>query len=142
MPPVHFRGTHYYDDRLFVMLLSRCDVTLNADGTQTTTVYHESPPHNCKWCIVTYKNTANYPAVRVDAFDSFDEARTYLERIEPTVPLVSLDGNAQSPPLNYRAFAAWKRLNGLEDFDYAQVKDPGGTNPKEIITTMPRPHDN
>ena len=71
-----------------------------------TVIYHEAAPAEHLWCLITYRNTPGYPAVRVDHFQTRDEARSYMERTEPTVPLISLGGSSPRRPLPYAEFAA------------------------------------
>lgn len=86
MPSISFRGDVYNDDGMFVLHVCKCAISDGEADTTSTTIFHDSAPAHHKWCIVTYRNTANYPATRVDHFDSLDQARAYLEQVEPTVP--------------------------------------------------------
>jgi hypothetical protein len=106
---------------MFVLHICKCTVETDADGIVATMIHHESVPMDSTWCLVTYRNTARYPAYRVDHFDSFEEACAGLERIEPTVPLISLGGRSPDVPLTYEEFAAWKTKEGLRDYDYKYV---------------------
>src|SRR3979411_2982362 len=98
MVGIPFDSQLYNDDRIFVLPISRCKATVDSDGIVTTTIYHDSPPADAKWGLVTYRNTERYPAVRGDDFRSLEEARAYLERVEPTVPLISLGGVSPEVP--------------------------------------------
>ena len=122
-----FEDQLYNDDRMFVLHIARCRATVDDDGIATTTIYHGAPPPDCKWCLVTYRNTERYPAVRVDNFESLEEAQAYLQRVEPTVPLVSLGGSGPKTPLSYEEFVAWKKRNRMKDYDYKAMYLPGGT---------------
>ena len=73
----HFQRETYNDDRMYVLRIARCTVKPAADDTAGTTVYYENVPDDALWCLVTYRNTARYPATRVDHFDSAAEARSY-----------------------------------------------------------------
>jgi len=130
-------GVEYHDDRMYVLHICRCKASLKGDCTETT-VYHESPPPDARWCVLTYRNIRGYPGIRVDHFDTFEEAQAYQMRIEPLTPLVSLGGRTHQKPLSCQAFMNWKKTNGLEEFDYRAVYTPGGANPKEIILTKNR----
>ena len=138
MGDLHFQGEVYNDDRMFVLHVCRCTVTARDDGTMVTTIHHEVDPSDSRWCLVTYRNTASYPATRVDHFDSLEDARAYLERVEPTVPRVSLAGRPPVAPLPYDQFVAWKAANDLKDYDYRQMYIPGGENRCETIISTRR----
>jgi hypothetical protein len=83
---------------------------------------------------VTYRNTPRYPATRVDHFSTEEAAEEYRRRVEPQVPLVSLDGKAPDAPPSHEGFAAWKAACGLMEYDYQRMYS-GGTNPREMITS-------
>src|SRR5256885_1906329 len=116
MSSILFQGKLYNDDRMFVLYITKGRADAERDGVVEATIYHESPPLDCKWCLVTYLNTERYPAVDVDEFETLDEARAYLQRVEPTVPLISLGGAPPSTPLAYEEFVAWKRRNGMKEY--------------------------
>ena len=121
-----FQCETYNDDRMFVLHIARCTVTPGGGGTTVTTVHHENIPDDAGWCLVTYRNTARYPATRVDHFGSLREAWSYLQRVEPTVPRVSLGGRPPEEPLPFDAWHAWKIVNGLKEYDYRTVYVPDG----------------
>ena len=128
----------YNDDRMFVLHLCKCTVDASGAETIATTIYHENAPDESKWCLATYRNTARYPAVRVDDFDSVEAARAYMERVAPTVPLVSLGGQSPVIPLPYDVWLAWKAENRLQDYDYKKMYLPGGANPREVVISRKR----
>jgi hypothetical protein len=134
MTPVMFDGESYYDDRLYLLYLCPCTVDTSGEHTISTTVYHQEPPIWHKWCLVTYRNTARFPAVRVDHFDTLNAARAYYQHVAPTVPLASLGGRSTTDPLSYEEFVIWERENGLKGYDYRPMYT-GGSSPREIITT-------
>ena len=131
--PTPFGGELYRDDRMFVLHISKCTVAAVDSTTLETTIYHEGAPPSHKWCVVTYRNTATYPSVRVDHFLSLSEAREYVEKVEPMVPLVSLDGRPPKIPLAYSSLPAWKARNNFKDYDYKAMYAGGGSSPKELI---------
>lgn len=133
-----FNGEIFNDDRLFVLHIAKCTVEEADDETVETVIHHESAPVGHIWCVVTYRNTPNYPITRVDHFGLFEEARTFLERTEPTVPLISLDGNSPSEPLSYPQFAEWKIQSGFKEYDYRSMYSLGGENPKEMVLSRRR----
>ena len=135
-PTLH--GDVYNDDRMFVMYLCRCTVHEPGDGTVVTSVYHQEIPQDAAWCVVTYRNTERYPAYRVDNFNTQKEAQSYVERVEPLVPLVSLGGRSPSVPLTFRQFEVWKRENGLREYDWRQMYVPGGERHRETFIQLKR----
>jgi hypothetical protein len=135
---VEYEGEKYHDDRMFVLYLCKGTIAESDGQTITTTIYHENAPADYKWCLVTYRNIARYPAIRVDDFESIEEARAYLERIEPTVPRISLGGRSPRNPLPYKEWLEWKAVNQVKEYDYKQMFSPGGTNPRESVISKKR----
>jgi hypothetical protein len=123
---------------MFVVYVCPCTVEARSDGIVETTIYHEKPPKDHKWCLVTFKNTPDYPATRVDHFDSLPDAQEYFRKVAPGVPLVSLGGHSPYPPIDFETFQSWQSANGLEDYDFRKVFQPGGENAREVIFTRKR----
>lgn len=138
MPEVEYEGETYHDDRMFLIHLCKCTVAASGGGTFTTTIYHEKAPADYRWCLVTYRNVARYPPFRADDFDSLEAAREYMERIEPTVPRISLGGQSPRTPLPYQEWVEWKAENQLKDYDYKEMFSKGGTNPREFVISTRR----
>ena len=132
MGDYEFNGEYYNDDRLFILYLCKCTEDVQPDHIATT-IYHENPPPDAKWCLVTYKNVQRYMAVRVDTFESKQEAVEYMRDIEPTVPLVSAGGRPRVPQLSYDEYVKWKNDLGFREYDYNSMYTPGGENPREVI---------
>jgi hypothetical protein len=130
---IRFEDDEYHDDRIFVLHICRCTAESSTDDTTSTTVYHDSAPADARWCVITLRNTRHYPAVRADNFDSYHAARTYLEQVEPTTPLVSLGGSSPQIPLPYDAFAKWKAEHDLSEYDPSSIYAAGDTNRREIL---------
>lgn len=129
---INFQGDYYHDDRMFVLYL--CKGTEEIEGDHiATTIYHENPPENATWCLVTYKNTERYMVARVDTFETKQEAEDYMKHVEPQVPLISLGGQAPKPPLDHDTFLEWKQANDFREYDYKVMYMPGGSNPTEIM---------
>ena len=127
-----YDGQLYYDDRLF--LLHLCLGTVHVEGeVVTTTIHHENPPPEAKWCLVTYRNCDNYPAISVLHFQNREDAIMYRQMVEPTTPLISYQGQSVMPPLSYDEYTRWKIDEHLGDYDYRKCYRPGGTNPKEMF---------
>ncbi len=127
-----FYGEIYHDDRMFVLYVCKCTEEIR-DDLIATTIYHEESPENHKWCVVTYKNVTRYNPTRVDCFDSEGEAIAFRKRVEPQVPLISLDGKSPHALLPYDQFVSWKERNGFKEYDYKKMYLPGGSNPKETM---------
>lgn len=134
MNGTELNGESYNDDRMFILYLCKCTVQFN-DNVKTTTIHHQLAPENHRWGVVTYRNVPSYPAVRVDCFDSEDEAIAYVRNIEPQVPLISLGSKQPSNPLPYDQFVSWKKGNNLKEYDYKNQYLYGGSNPKEVLVS-------
>lgn len=132
-----FNGEIYHDDRMYVLYVSKCTVSIN-DDVEATTIYHEEAPENYKWCVVTYRNVARYPPTRVDCFDSEEEAIAYMQKVEPQVPLISLGCKPPRILLPYDQFVSWKEKNQFKEYDYKKMygdmlKRPGASDPQETL---------
>jgi len=135
MANVEFNGRTYNDDRMYVFYIAPCkeevyDEYINYD------IYHNNPPAEHKWCLVTYRNVKRYPPSRVDAFSTREKAEEYQMIIEPTTPLVSLGG--EQSRMSYDRFVDWKNQQGLQEYDYKKMYLPGGENHMETITIKRR----
>jgi hypothetical protein len=136
MTGIPFQGAVYNDDRMFVLYVCKCTIRDGDNDTVATTIHHDLAPSDHKWCVVTYKNIATYPAVRVDHFESLKEAHAYIEQFEPMVPLISLGGRSPSMPLSYAKFVEWKVANHMREYDYTAMYLPGGQNHCETILSQ------
>lgn len=131
---IKFDGEAYFDDRLYVLYLCKGIVSEGEhDGTVVTTIYHEQPPKEYIWCLLTYRNCNRYPLASINHFQHEEDATDYLKRIEPETPLISLNGNSPRSPLIYEKYVEWKRSNNFAEYDYKSLYLPGGTNPTETI---------
>ncbi len=137
--PVAFRGETYNDDRMYVVHVARCTVGIEGAST-VTTVYHETPPDGCTWCVVTYKNVAQYRATRIDHFPTLEAAQRHRELVEPQTPLVSLGGKSPGRPMGYKDYVLWKAGQGMRDFDYRRVFSKDGSHAREIIVSRGNIH--
>ncbi len=129
---IEFQGCSYYDDRIFVLYLCKGAINVKSDNLIETTIYHEEPSNNSHWCLVTYRNYANYPLHSVKIFDTTDEAVDYVKAIEPTTPLISLEGHSPRQLLIYEEYVKWKKEKLLEEYNYQKVYLPGGSNNREV----------
>ncbi len=64
--------------------------------------------------LITYRNTHSLPAVRTDEFETMDDVLSYITRIEPTCPRVSLGGKAVSPTPSWESHLEWLHSEGLK----------------------------
>jgi hypothetical protein len=132
---IEFNENKYFDDRIFVLYLCKGTVKIepNDDGAVWTTIYHESPPSDHIWCVVTYKNIQIYPIYRVDSFHNKEDAIAYIKQIEPETPLISLGGKSPENPMQYDEYVEWKKKNNLQDYNWKSLYSAGGINASEII---------
>ena len=128
---IEFDGNLYNDDRMFVLYIAPCIFSEDSENI-TYQVYHEKPPPEHTWCIVTYRNTERYPASKVDTFNSKEEAEKYKANVEPSCPLVSLRGEPKKFR-SYEEYISWKEWQDFEEYDYKKVFTPGGSNPSETM---------
>ncbi len=130
---IHFQGTDYFDDRLYVLYLCQGTVEVQDDSVVATTIYHEQAPTDHVWCIATYRNTNRYPLYRVDSFYKKDDAMTYIKQIEPETPLISLGGKPPAQPLSFDVYCAWKKENNFKDYEWKALYSAEGSNARESI---------
>lgn len=130
---IKFQGQDYFDERLFVLHLCEGTVNIQSDGIVVTTIFHDQAPQNHLWSVVSYRNCIRYPIFRVDSFHKKDDAVSYMQNIEPSTPLISLDGNSPQIPLPYEEYSQWKKKNSFKEYDYQNLFSSEGANPRELI---------
>jgi len=132
---IEFEEQQYFDDRMYLLYLCAGNVEVedSVDGAIWTSIYHENPPENHVWCVATYRNIARFPLYRVDSFYKKEDAISYLIKIEPETPLISLGGQPPQNPLQYDEYLEWKRNNYLQDYDWKSLYSVGGTNATERV---------
>jgi hypothetical protein len=91
-----WQGQTYFDDRLFILDLH--PATKNGKAV---------------WAVTTRRNVQGFPPRRVDDFPTRDEAVTYLKKVEPSTPRISLDGMSPSPEPTYDQYVAWCRSQDI-----------------------------
>ena len=130
-----FQGQSYFDDRLFVLYLcpGKVEIEEGDAGAVWTSIYHENPPKDHIWCVATYRNFGRYPLYRVDCFYKKEGAISYIKQIEPETPLISLGGQPPQDPLPYEKYIEWKKINGLNDYDWKALYSSDGINAGERI---------
>jgi hypothetical protein len=133
---IEYNQNSYFDDRLFVVHLCRGKIESGNDGTVETTIFHDEDADNLVWCLATYRNCENYPLVSLNHFETKDDALKYASLIEPTVPLISLNGQSPNPPLSYPDYLRWKSENDFRDYDYKKTYLPGGKNHRETVIQL------
>ena len=82
-----YEGKVYNDDRVFIL-----DLALSEKDCRTF------------WVVVTRRNHEGFPPFKVDKFNSKEEALTFIRKIEPTTPLISLEGKPPEKPLSYEDY--------------------------------------
>ena len=150
---LEYEGHLYNDDRIFVLYIARCTEKKVKPGYLEYVIYHTNPPTKNKnpktilstlinkfkaddqdvymWGVVTYRNTARYPCMGVKAFYDKEAAQKYLIKVEPTTPLVSLNGRGSE--MTYDDFVDWKNQQAFKEYDYKKMYLAGGENPSEIV---------
>jgi hypothetical protein len=98
----HWSGD-YYDDRMFVM-----KVTRGGRGAKP-------------FVVTTHRNVVRLPTVGEEEFDTLDAAIAYVKRTEPGFARVSLGGNPPTPPPAYDEHLRWLHGRGLRS---AAENDP------------------
>jgi hypothetical protein len=138
MPIIDPQGEQYNDDRMYLLYIAKCTTSSGSDGVKVTTIHHSDAPADSHWCVVTCRNTPRFSPTRVDEFNFEPEARAFLERIEPTIPLVSLGGRQPQLPMPYPEWAAWKRSEGMQDFDYRKLYPAHAEHAQETLYSLPQ----
>ena len=121
---LEYEGHLYNDDRMFVLYIARCTEKKVDPGYLEHVIHHTNPPANSMWCVVTYRNTARYPCIGVRAFIDKEAAQKYLRKVEPSTPLVSLDGRKSE--MTYDEFLDWKNQQAFKEYDYKKMYLAGG----------------
>ena len=135
MANVELDGVVYNDNRMYVLYTVACTVDMDKENINYT-IYHNNPPIEHKWCLVTYRNTARYPASRIDDFNTKEEITKYKERVETGVPLIGM----QQPKIRmtYDEFTKWKKQQGFKEYDYKKMYLSGGENHFEMMLVKRR----
>lgn len=127
-----FEGIVYNDDRMYVLYLCKCTITETRDHI-VSTIHHVDIPDNYIWSVALFRNNDRYTGIKVDHFKSEEEAKEFILKVEPLVPLISLHGKAPSQPLSYEKLVEWKDTNGFVEYDYRKMFLPDSINPFESI---------
>lgn len=91
-----YQGQLYKDDRLFIL-----DLQLSTKNNENV------------WAVITRRNVEGFPPFRVDDFPTKEVAISFIEKIEPETPRISLSGKAPMPPLPYEEYITSLRKEGV-----------------------------
>ena len=91
-----YQGRVYHDNRIFIL-----DLTPAKRKNQSV------------WAVVTRGNCEGFPPSRVDEFNTKDEAIELIKKLEPTTPLISLDGQSPLTPLPYVEYCKKLKQEGV-----------------------------
>lgn len=112
---IEFEGHMYNDDRMFVLSAQQCSLTED-DETWSAIVHYDEPELATHWCVITLRNTPTYPRVKVNVFDTKDDAQAFYDDIERQTPMVSYNGDT-SPYMTIPEYKKWKSDNNLKEYD-------------------------
>lgn len=112
---IEFKGTTYNDDRMFVLSVQQCSL-MEDDESWSATVHYDEPELATHWCVLTLRNTPTYPAVKVNVFDTQEDAQAFFDDIERQTPMISYNGNT-SPYMTIPEYKKWKSENELKEYD-------------------------
>ncbi len=104
----------YRDDRMYVMRISSNFEKSNSQVISTPIRPDIPGDIDGPVLLITYRNTHSLPAVRTDEFATIGEALSYIQRVEPTCPRISLGGKASLPTPTWEAHLEWLRSEGLK----------------------------
>lgn len=120
MPIAH----EYRDDRMYVMRISS-NFKKSNDGVISAAISQDRLRDlEGAVLLITYRNTHSLPAVRTDEFETMDDALSYIKRIEPTCPRVSLGGKAVLPTPSWESHLEWLHSEGLQSVTEADCPLP------------------
>ena len=104
----------YRDDRMFAMRLTS-DFEKSASGKISASMRPCSVLNTLKPVVlITYRNTHELPAIRVDEFGTYEDAVNYIRRVEPSCPRLSLQGKSPDPTPTWEAHLEWLHVSGLK----------------------------
>lgn len=104
----------YRDDRMYVMRISSNAEKSNDGLISPSMRQDEAQDLVGPVVLITHRNTYQLPAVRADKFDTIDDALSYIRRVEPTCPRISLGGQAPLTTPSWEAHLAWLHSEGLK----------------------------
>ncbi len=104
----------YRDDRMYVMRISSNFEKSNGQVISTRMCPDMLGDIDGAVLLITYRNTHSLPAIRTDEFATIGEALSYIQRVEPTCPRISLGGKAALPTPTWEAHLEWLHSEGLK----------------------------
>ena len=127
----------FRDDRMYVMRITS-NFTKDNDGTVIASLDPQvAVDKTGKVLLITYRNTHQLPATRVDEFASYEEVINYIQKVEPTCPRLSLNGVAPNPTPSWDEHLRWLHAMNLhsateENFVISEWSN-SSNNPREIF---------
>ena len=95
----------FHDDRMFVLEVSRSQVTDSRSGGRP----------RMAWSVVTRRNVPGYPPTRVDDFPTRAEAVVYYQKVAIETPRVSLGEKPPAPLPSLDEYRSWLVAEDLFD---------------------------
>lgn len=109
-----WQGQLYKDDRLFIL-----DLEFAQKNKQPV------------WAVTTRRNVDGFPPFRVEDFPTKEAAITFILKIEPETPLISLGGMSPQHPLAYTDYLITLRKDGVPSA--MQIYEMNKTTRGELI---------
>jgi hypothetical protein len=109
-----YQGEIYKDDRLFIL-----DLVQTRKGNELV------------WSVITRRNQDSFPPFRSDEFTTKEEAIEFIKSIEPTTPLISLEGKAPGSQLSYEQYC--NKLKDIGVPSAIEIYNMNRTTQREII---------
>ena len=128
---IEYQGETYRDDRIFVMNLSYGKLEVKSKTIQ-------------KFILVTYRNNIQLVARRADHFDTKEEAKNYIKKVEHETPLISLNGQplgVSEKDNRWDIWLSWLKeqnlhsaISGYQNVPYRYNSDGGDFKRDNYIT--------
>ena len=99
---IEYKGEKYFDDRIFHLHLTFSKKNSYSDGIEVLEI--GANINSDTYTLYTRSNSVGRKPVKVDNFPSYQEAMSYIEKVEPEVPLISLNGKPLSPKPSIQEF--------------------------------------
>lgn len=99
---IEYKGEKYFDDRIFHLHLTLSKKHNYSDGLEGIEIGDNF--NSDTYTLYTRRNSVGRKPVKVDNFSSYQEAMSYIEKVEPEVPLISLNGKPLSPKPSIQDF--------------------------------------
>ena len=124
----------YYDDRMYLMHICKCR-TLEQEGLEVTTLYHEDAPKGFHWAVAIFENAELYRIYDVVHHSNEKEANQFFVFNAPMVPRVSLGAMQPEEKIDFAEYSSWVTENKLDEYNYLTVfgLTEKGSNPSENL---------